>query len=174
MAQPPPRGSQSTVLLRVEQRRKDGGVVPSEWHVARIAEGPGESWVIVARDLSAAVRERPPPMRLPAHPRRLPILTLPGYDPLTGLADRRLFEHRLDRASGTGRPGWRGQFAVMFLDLDGFKAVNDAFGHLRGDGVLVEIAAAWRPRCGRATSCALRRRRVHGPAGRAARRPRCG
>ena len=140
VAQPPPRGSQTTVLLRVEQRRKDGGVVPSEWHVARIAEGPGESWVIVARGLAAAVRREAAADAVAGESAAAANLDLPGYDPLTGLADRRLFEHRLDRALGrAGRDGV-GQCAVMFLDLDGFKAVNDAFGHLRGDGVLVEIA----------------------------------
>ena len=74
---------------------------------------------------------------------------MPGHDPLTGLAGRRLFERRLDRAiERAGRHGSR-QFAVLFVDMDGFKAVNDAWGHLLGDRVLVEIgrrlAACLRP-----------------------------
>jgi diguanylate cyclase (GGDEF)-like protein/PAS domain S-box-containing protein len=62
------------------------------------------------------------------------------HDPLTGLPNRRLLEDRLAgalarlaRAPGSG-------VAVVFLDLDGFKDVNDTFGHHSGDGLLVEVA----------------------------------
>jgi diguanylate cyclase (GGDEF)-like protein/PAS domain S-box-containing protein len=60
-------------------------------------------------------------------------------DPLTGLANRTLLEERL-RASLTrdGRTG--ASTAVLFLDLDGFKAVNDRHGHAAGDEVLKEVA----------------------------------
>jgi diguanylate cyclase (GGDEF)-like protein/PAS domain S-box-containing protein len=69
-------------------------------------------------------------------------------DPLTGLANRTLLEERL-RAALT-RDGRTGQStAVLFLDLDGFKAVNDRHGHAEGDRVLQVIggrlAAAVRP-----------------------------
>jgi diguanylate cyclase (GGDEF)-like protein/PAS domain S-box-containing protein len=60
-------------------------------------------------------------------------------DPLTGLANRRLLEELLDaelaRTRRNGLP-----LAVAFLDLDGFKAVNDAYGHKAGDVVLCETA----------------------------------
>jgi diguanylate cyclase (GGDEF)-like protein/PAS domain S-box-containing protein len=59
-------------------------------------------------------------------------------DPLTGLPNRIQFEDHLRAAVATaerhGRP-----FAVLFLDLDNFKAINDAWGHAAGDGVLMEI-----------------------------------
>jgi diguanylate cyclase (GGDEF)-like protein/PAS domain S-box-containing protein len=69
-------------------------------------------------------------------------------DPLTGLANRTLLEERL-RAALT-RDGRTGQStAVLFLDLDGFKAVNDRHGHAAGDRVLqviaLRLAAAVRP-----------------------------
>ncbi len=66
-----------------------------------------------------------------------------GIDPLTGLADRRRFEHRLQRALAEigQHPAGRPPFAVLFVDLDGFKAVNDRFGHLTGDRVLAAIAS---------------------------------
>lgn len=66
-------------------------------------------------------------------------LRLAMTDPLTGLHNRRYAMSQLarmaDRAQTTGRP-----FAVMALDLDRFKAVNDTWGHAAGDAVLVEVA----------------------------------
>jgi diguanylate cyclase (GGDEF)-like protein/PAS domain S-box-containing protein len=61
------------------------------------------------------------------------------HDPLTGVANRTLFDQRLSAAlraqRRTGTP-----FAVLAIDLDGFKEVNDAHGHLEGDRALVEVA----------------------------------
>ena len=64
----------------------------------------------------------------------------PGHDPLTGLPDRRLFARRLDRAIRRGQRHRDYHFAVCFIDLDGFKTINDTFGHLAGDQVLCEVA----------------------------------
>ncbi|GAA3516207.1 GGDEF domain-containing protein [Actinocatenispora rupis] len=59
------------------------------------------------------------------------------HDPLTGLANRTLFAERL--AAATGRSGHR-PLALMFVDLDDFKAVNDRYGHATGDAVLRDVA----------------------------------
>ena len=57
------------------------------------------------------------------------------HDPLTGLANRRLFLQRLERLVVDHAPA-----AVIFLDLDGFKALNDSLGHAGGDSLLVALA----------------------------------
>jgi diguanylate cyclase (GGDEF)-like protein/PAS domain S-box-containing protein len=62
------------------------------------------------------------------------------HDPLTGLANRALFFDRLHQAM-LGFKRDRRPIAVAMLDLDGFKTVNDAFGHVAGDHVLKEVAA---------------------------------
>jgi diguanylate cyclase (GGDEF)-like protein/PAS domain S-box-containing protein len=60
------------------------------------------------------------------------------HDPLTGLANRALFLERLEQALARGvRGGPRP--AVLFLDLDDFKTVNDGLGHASGDRLLVEV-----------------------------------
>ena len=59
------------------------------------------------------------------------------HDPLTGLPNRRLLVERLQALSG----GDGGVAALLLVDLDGFKHVNDFYGHTVGDGVLVEVAA---------------------------------
>ena len=61
------------------------------------------------------------------------------HDPLTGLANRALFDDRLEQVhSRILRQGGRG--ALLLLDLDDFKGVNDTFGHLVGDQLLGEVA----------------------------------
>ncbi|MDJ0375987.1 diguanylate cyclase [Cryobacterium sp. PH31-L1] len=61
------------------------------------------------------------------------------YDSLTGLANRSLLQHSLNAALLLAARH-RSRLAVIFMDLDGFKAVNDGLGHLAGDAVLEEIA----------------------------------
>jgi len=56
-------------------------------------------------------------------------------DPLTGLANRAALIARLEELERVARP-----FAVFLIDLDGFKAVNDTFGHLAGDAILRAVA----------------------------------
>jgi diguanylate cyclase (GGDEF)-like protein len=60
-------------------------------------------------------------------------------DPLTGLPNRALFMDRLERLLTSGQGAGTG-FAVLFLDVDRFKVVNDSLGHVAGDELLVEIA----------------------------------
>jgi diguanylate cyclase (GGDEF)-like protein/PAS domain S-box-containing protein len=70
------------------------------------------------------------------HERQL--LALANSDPLTGLPNRRMYEFQLEKALATARRQ-RGQLALVYLDLDNFKKINDTFGHALGDDVLVEF-----------------------------------
>jgi diguanylate cyclase (GGDEF)-like protein len=60
------------------------------------------------------------------------------YDPLTQLPNRRLFHDRLEQALVASARSRHGR--ALFLDLDGFKGLNDTHGHVMGDELLVEVA----------------------------------
>jgi diguanylate cyclase (GGDEF)-like protein len=86
----------------------------------------GQGWVLTLEDISE---------RRAAEQK---IAYLAHHDLLTGLANRALFREQLGRAftdtiSGQG-------FAMLYLDLDRFKAVNDTYGHKVGDGLLIAVA----------------------------------
>jgi len=66
---------------------------------------------------------------------------LVNKDSLTGLCNRRSFNHTLSMLVQSGHAqGAGGPFALLLIDLDDFKAVNDTFGHQTGDGLLCEVA----------------------------------
>jgi diguanylate cyclase (GGDEF)-like protein/PAS domain S-box-containing protein len=119
-------------------RRKDGTIVPVE-----ISLGPvGADTVAVVRDVTERRR-----METALEHRAL-------HDPLTDLANRSLFFDRLRQALHAARRDGS-QVALVMLDLDGFKAINDTLGHATGDAVLKEVAT--RLRLGlRATDSAAR------------------
>ena len=67
------------------------------------------------------------------------------YDPLTGLANRQLFRDRLNHVVHRSRRNQESA-ALMFLDLDGFKRINDTLGHDAGDELLKQVAQ-WLQQC---------------------------
>ena len=73
------------------------------------------------------------------HEAREELRRLATRDPLTGLANRRQLVARLAVALGH-RPATSGRTAVLFIDVDRLKAINDEHGHQAGDDVLVELA----------------------------------
>lgn len=107
----------------------DGRVITCEWFNAWLPERPGEPREVVS--LANDISER---QRLEEE-----ISQLAFFDPLTRLPNRRLLLDRLGRVLATlRRDGGHG--ALMFLDLDNFKPLNDRYGHAVGDLLLVEVA----------------------------------
>ena len=116
--------------LEYRIRHKDGTwrVLESTSNVIHNPEGAMDALVIVNRDITERKRAEE---TLARHA---------FYDDLTGLPNRALFLERLGRAIGASfrRNGYR--FAILFVDIDEFKVVNDSLGHAAGDALLVQIA----------------------------------
>ncbi|MCG5509043.1 diguanylate cyclase domain-containing protein [Ectothiorhodospira lacustris] len=104
---------------------KDGAVVHILWS-ARWSEENGVR-IGVARDVTA-LKQAEEKLRFLAH-----------HDPLTGLTNRSLFNDRLDSALHAAHRHQSG-LALLFLDINDFKYINDTHGHAAGDRVLCEIA----------------------------------
>lgn len=66
---------------------------------------------------------------------------LAGFDSLTNLPNRRLFDDRLEQSLRRYQRSGIGQVAIVFIDLNDFKAINDRYGHQAGDRVLQVVAA---------------------------------
>lgn len=74
--------------------------------------------------------------------------TMAGTDPLTGLANRRAFGRAMDQAFAEAQR-YDGQLACVMIDLDGFKQLNDTFGHPAGDRILERAARVLEANCRR-------------------------
>jgi diguanylate cyclase (GGDEF)-like protein/PAS domain S-box-containing protein len=110
-------------------QHKDGRVVAAEVSISPARDPNGQ-----ARYFVSSVRDVTEERALTAELSHQAL-----HDPLTGLANRALFDDRLAQAHArVVRHGGLG--AVLLLDLDDFKSVNDSHGHLVGDQVLIEVA----------------------------------
>jgi len=116
---------QPHVDFRNRYIRKDGGIVHILWS-AHWSEEEGVR-IGVARD-ATALRQAEAELRFLAH-----------HDPLTGLTNRSLFNDRLDLGLRAAHRHQRG-LALLFLDINDFKVINDVHGHVVGDRVLCTVA----------------------------------
>ncbi|EWC42309.1 hypothetical protein B597_004820 [Stutzerimonas stutzeri KOS6] len=108
-------------------RRKDGALF-SEWlTINRIHESANDYYVAVFSDITRIKESQAKAEYLATH------------DALTGLPNRSLFQDRLDLAIAQARRS-NGIAALMFMDLDNFKGINDTLGHDIGDQLLVEVS----------------------------------
>ena len=112
----------------IMNRHKNGEVYILWMTVIAIQENDGRvsHYVSVFRNITEA------------HEKEARIRYLAFHDALTGLHNRLLFEERLAHAINRSRRE-RAPLAVLFIDLDGFKAINDAYGHDAGDALLKEV-----------------------------------
>lgn len=109
------------------------GPIPVSAVVLRHSDGRQQVTSAIVRDIRA----------LKAAEHQLTLLA--NHDPLTGLLNRRAFEELSE-----GHLSRSERFALLFVDLDGFKYVNDSLGHRAGDDLLRSIAAAIRDSVGEA------------------------
>ena len=113
--------------IHINYRAGDGRIVPAETSVSRIQLDTGNLLLCIARDVS----EREDAAQRIQH--------LAYHDTLTNLPNRTLLTDRVSRAlvraRRTGQIG-----ALLFLDLDKFKRINDSLGHSIGDQLLKELA----------------------------------
>lgn len=110
-------------------RRKDGSHYP-EWlsiSVLRDRQGDVINYVGIATDITQRKANE------------AQILQLVNYDPLTGLPNRRLLQDRVQTALSHAKRA-DDTLALMFVDLDRFKNVNDSLGHHVGDELLIQVA----------------------------------
>jgi diguanylate cyclase (GGDEF)-like protein/PAS domain S-box-containing protein len=156
------------VVLCTILRRKDGYELPVQWTGMIVPAKTEPLWIVIALQVPLG-SSRKPRLAGAEDPRTITLgslksheetvstrvwnlynaddwgslsLTPPGHDSLTGLPDRRYFSIRLNRAFKRALRQEHYAFAVLFIDLDRFKNVNDTFGHLAGDRILCKIA--WR------------------------------
>jgi diguanylate cyclase (GGDEF)-like protein/PAS domain S-box-containing protein len=113
----------------IRKRRKDGSHLTAEVHWTLVRDDNGQPQSILSIDTDITRRKEA----------EREIEYLAFYDPLTLLPNRRLLLDRLQHSlAACGRSGHSG--ALLFIDLDNFKSLNDTLGHDKGDLLLKEVA----------------------------------
>ncbi|MCB1801744.1 MAG: EAL domain-containing protein [Gammaproteobacteria bacterium] len=120
-------GSTHGRYFRINYRTADGRLLPAEVSASRIVHEQGNLLMCIARDVS----ERENAARKIQH--------LAYHDTLTNLPNRTLLTDRVNRALARARRTSQ-VGALLFLDLDRFKRINDSLGHSVGDALLKELA----------------------------------
>lgn len=108
---------------KVQGQRKNGEIFPMHLAVTKMDSASGMKFIGLVRDISREEEDR----------QRIEHLAL--HDVLTGLPNRANFNRQINACVTDSKP-----FALLFIDIDGFKPINDNFGHEVGDQVLVALA----------------------------------
>jgi len=127
MLQPLRNHSKEILVFETVHKRKDDSLYNVEVHLQLIPYGDQLAFVAIILDITERVKAQ------------AKIKQLAYHDPLTGLPNRRLFLDRLSQEISVAR---RRQHlsALLFLDLDNFKTLNDSYGHSAGDMLLEQVA----------------------------------
>ncbi|NYD89023.1 putative bifunctional diguanylate cyclase/phosphodiesterase [Sphingomonas melonis] len=110
--------------VQLDAVRKDGIEIPIELSLSMWREGSGSSFGAIVRDMSERRRNE------------LRLFDLAHRDSLTGLPNRTVLMSRISDCTVAGEAA-----AVLMIDLDGFKLINDTLGHTSGDSLLREVAS---------------------------------
>jgi len=113
----------------IHDRAKDGNIIPLLYSISRVYDSSGElsRHIALITDITH-LKEAQSRLDFLAH-----------HDGLTNLANRLLFNDRLEQAVARAKRD-SSMFGLLFIDLDRFKTINDSLGHHIGDLVLVEVA----------------------------------
>jgi diguanylate cyclase (GGDEF)-like protein/PAS domain S-box-containing protein len=130
------RRGESFVQYETVLQRRNGTCVDVSLTISPITDTSGSAVAAatIGRDITARRRAEESLRRLNAE-----LQHKAYHDALTGLSNRALFTDRLRQALARARR-YRTRVAVLLIDVNGFKGINDTFGHDAGDAVLAEIA----------------------------------
>jgi diguanylate cyclase (GGDEF)-like protein/PAS domain S-box-containing protein len=133
---------ESPVHAEFHWRTRSGELRLIEWSTTALTGPDGQITYMVGTGIDVTAARRLDEERMAAEEQ---LRHVADHDALTGLFNRRRFEEELERHTAHGRRyGMSG--ALLLLDLDDFKQVNDGFGHRAGDRVLTDVARVLRER----------------------------
>ena len=126
--------SETKLINKTQHKRKDGSTYHVQAYMHPLEYNSKEAYVIFDTDVSKNIEDEEKLRR-----QSLELHHQAHHDDLTGLPNRTLFKDRLSQAIISAKRH-DSKFALLFIDLDQFKKINDTLGHHIGDHVLIEAA----------------------------------